>query len=749
MSPRGIAIALIAAALPAAFPPALVAQTALRGAPIHIARAEGAITIDGDLSDDGWRRATRVDKWYETNPGDNVEPKVRNVGWVTYDDRFFYAAFEFDDPNPAALRAPYSDRDNVPSYTDYGGVILDTRNDGRTGLILVVNPHGIQYDSISDDATGEDSSPDFFWQSATKITERGWTLEMRVPFSSLRYTAADPQTWGIMLYRNYPRDFRHQFFSTILPRGGNCFICRANTLTGLEGLPAGGHIVAAPYVTATDSARPEDGPGTPLRGDGTRARVGGDVKWTPNANNAIDLTVKPDFSQVESDTAQISANERFALSFPEKRPFFLEGLNLFSTPIPAIYTRRITAPDWGARVTGRDAGFGYTVLVADDTGGGNAIIPGPNGSSFAPEDFGSTVLIARLKKDIGRSFVSMVITDRQAKEGDAHNLVIGPDFQWRPSNENTVTAQYLVSDSRTPARPDLSTAWTGQSLTGHAANVHVSHSTTHVDVFGLYKDFSDGFRADNGFVPQVGYRETYGQGGYTFRPTGLLSRLHPWAYVDWQQDRHGDLIIRQIRPSVDMDARWNSFIQFQYSNDRVRSGAQTFPRQQFLFTANTSPSRFVSQIAVDGAMGQEVDFANSRLGRGTTIDVSASLHPTNHLEFAFVQDQRWLTVDTSAGPARLLNARVSRVKSTYTFTARSFVRIIGQYASTNRNPSLYLTGVTPQDGAFSGTALFAYKLNWQSVLFLGYGDDRALSDLNRLERLDRQVFLKISYALQR
>jgi hypothetical protein len=172
----------------------------------------------------------RTDVWYETSPGDNVPPRVASVGYLAYDNRFLYAGFEFQDPDPHRIRAPLGDRDTVVSSdTDYAGVILDTRNDGKTGILLLANPRGIQYDAVSDDVTNmEDSSPDFFWSSAARITERGWVLEIAIPFSSLRYGQADPQTWGIMLYRNYPRDRRYQFFSTTLPRGGNCFVCRAN-----------------------------------------------------------------------------------------------------------------------------------------------------------------------------------------------------------------------------------------------------------------------------------------------------------------------------------------------------------------------------------------------------------------------------------------------------------------------------------------------------------------------------------------
>src|SRR6266508_3396910 len=206
--------------------------------------------------------------------------------------------------------------------------------------------------------TGRDSC----WDSAARITKDGWVLEIRVPFSSLRYPRSDKQTWGILLYRNYPRDFRYQMFSAKLPRGGNCFICRSNRLTGLENLPPVGHLIVAPYATAKEDAVPRGDLGSslvnkPIRGDG-----GVDAKWTPNQHNAIDAALNPDFSQGESDVAQIAANQRFALFYPEKRPFFLEGLELFSSPIQAVYTRSITSPRWGVRATGKFDSNHYTAF---------------------------------------------------------------------------------------------------------------------------------------------------------------------------------------------------------------------------------------------------------------------------------------------------------------------------------------------------------------------------------------------------
>jgi hypothetical protein len=746
---RGLVLLIVCHVATLAAPAA--AQSTLSGAEIGIKRAAGPITVDGDLSDPGWRGATRIDRWYETQPGDNVEPKVKNVGYLTFDDRFFYAAFEFEDPQPDQMRAPFADRDNIgDGFDDYAGIIVDSRNTGRTAAFFVVTPRNIQYDAITDDGSGEDSSPDFFWESATRIGEHGWTLEMRIPFSSLRYKNLDPQTWGIMLYRNFPRERHYQFFSAQLPRGGSCFVCRYNSLTGLEKLPAGGHVVAAPYFSASDESHPRGDVGSPLIRDSVEPHVGVDVKYTPNADNAVDLTVRPDFSQVESDTAQISTNERFALFYPEKRPFFLEGVDLFQTPIQAVYTRTIADPVWGARVTGQQGGTRYTALVVDDAGGGNVILPGPNDSAQVSTPTGSTVFVGRAKRNLGLSFVGVLLTDREASGGDSHNRVVGPDFQWRPSGSDSVTGQLLYSETRTPNRPDLAAEWTGQSFTGSAATLQWNHSTRHYDAFAAYKDIGNGFRADTGYVPQVGYREGFGSTGWTFRPTNFLSRVRTFVNVDYQADRSGALISRDVQPGIGMDTKWNGFMQFRYIDDDIRAGDAPVRRRQLGVIAQFSPTPKVSLLGIDSTFGEQIDFANGRPGHGTTVNLAATLNPTIHLNIALIQNQQLVNVDVvTAIRQRLFVARVSRIKGTYTFTSRLFLRAIGQYVSNTSDPRLYLDETAARSGTFSGQVLLAYKLNWQSVMFVGYGDDRELTPQAVLSPLDRQFFVKVSYAFQR
>ncbi len=734
------------------------------GTPLTIKHvAAGSITIDGDLSDRGWKEVTPVTTWYETNVGDNVEPQVKNVGYLAYDDQYFYAGFEFQDPHPEIIRAPLADHDQLSGSTDYGGVIIDAANDGKTAILFLANAHGLEYDAVTNDATGEDSSPDYYWDSAGKITATGWNLEIRIPFTSLRYSNAANPTFRILLYRNYPRDRHYQFFSTKLPRDVSCFICNSSPLLGLANLPHGSHLVVAPYASAQRVDQPETDLGSPLKAGHVDSEVGVDAKWSPLANLAIDGTLNPDFSQVESDAAQIGANERFALFYPEKRSFFIEGIDLFSTPFQAVYTRSITSPSGGLRATGRIGQTAFTVLGARDRGDGLVILPGPEGSGAALQDFKSEVGVLRLRRDVGPSFVSFLTTARNIDDSDSrdatgapldggHNVVFGPDFSWRPKPTEQIVGQALWSDSRTPNRPDLASEWDGRTLQDRAMILNWSHNTPKVDWFVQGQDLGPDFRADEGFIPQVGFREGYFQSGYTVRPKDqFFSRIRMFT-IDWyDEERDGSVLARRYSVGAGADGRWNSFTRVELNVDDIKVGSQVFSRFRPYFTIQSSPGRVLNSITVETYLGDEIDFANARKGRGATVNGTITVRPTEHLELRGNASGRWLHVDDPVlGSGRLFAAQVERLRAAYSFNARMFVRLIGQYIQTTRDTSLYTFAVSRKDASFSSSALFAYKLNWQTVFYLGYGDNHDFAEnLDKLEPSERQAFAKISYALQK
>jgi len=724
------------------------------GPPLTIRRAAGPINVDGDVNDPGWQGIQPDTVWFETRVGDNVEPQVKNAVYLAYDDSYFYAGFVFDDPSPSVIRAPLGDHDALSGSTDYAGVIVDTRNDGKTAQMFLANARGLQYDALSSDVSGEDSSPDFFWDAAGRITATGWSLEIRIPFTTLRYVDTAQPTWGILLYRNYPRDRRYQFFTARLPRDVSCFICNSSKLSGLADLPKGSHLVVAPFATSSKAVEATPGPGSPMVAGDLDNQAGMDVKWSPVSSMTIDATVNPDFSQIESDVAQIAANERFALFYPEKRPFFLEGVDLFATPFQAVYTRTVTSPRGGLRATGRMGTNSYTALFTQDRGGGLAIIPGPQGSEQPSQDFVSDVGIARVRHDMGQSYLSVLATGRLNHEdgGGGHNVVAGPDFQWRPNANETFTGQFLWSETETPNRTDLSSQWDGRKLSDGAGLAYWSHGTAHEDWYLQYQALGNDFRADNGFIPQVGFRETFLDGGYTFRPTKrFFNRIRVFTTDFYDTDVGNNMLSRRVSVGTGADGKLNSFTRVELNQDAYLVGTQVLDRFRPRFIVQASPSRLLD-FAVDCSFGEDIDFVNVRNGTGVSLTSSATLRTGNHVELRGTWNMRWLDVnDPTLGSGRLFTAQVERLRAMWMFNSRAFMRLIGQYVQTTSDPSLYLdpSSVDVKFARLTGSALLAYKLNWQTVLFAGYGDQHDYVPVDdRLAPANQQFFAKASYAWQ-
>lgn len=744
-----LGLLLVAAGALGQEPPAGTAATPDIPPPLEVRRLSSPITLDGVLDEPAWQQAARIDTFYETSPADNTPPPVRTVAHLAYDDHALYIGIRAYDPSPAAIRAPYVERDNIIGTDDNVAVFLDTRNDRRSAIELRVNPRGNQADAVYNDANGnEDFSPDFFYDTAARIDAEGWAAELRIPLSSLRYSRDEAARWGILIWRNYPRDQRYFLHSSPIPRGSNCWICRARELEGITDLPPGGHLVVAPFATGRSTAQPRAGLGTPLAGGGAEADGGLDLKWTPAADNALDVTVNPDFSQVESDVGQIAVNNQFALFFPEKRPFFLEGVDLLDTPIQAVYTRTITDPRWGLRDTGKVGAAAFTLLVTEDAGGGSVIVPGPTGSGLALQDFSSRVLIGRLRRDLGASFGGLLLTARELEDG-GHNRVLGPDFLWRPSGKDQVTGQVLVSDTATPVRPDLEPTWDGRTLRGHAAFGEWLHSGSTWIWRLTYEDVGDDFRADSGFVPRVGYKKQRFALVHDTYLEGFLRLVRAEGLVNYFTDRDGAVLARQTQPLVQLQGGHNLFAQVLYSwREQRRVGDELLTASYWSLHLQIDPGRRISRLVGSLDFGEQFDFANARVGRGGELSLSATVKPTDHLALDFNADRQWLDVGGEAGDGRLFTAQIARLKTTYNFNARTFVRLIGEHLDVTRAPALYGFPVERRNGSFSGSALFAYRLNWQTALFAGYGDERARDDLGTWQRASRAVFVKLSYAFQ-
>jgi hypothetical protein len=330
--------------------------------------------------------------------------------------------------------------------------------------------------------------------------------------------------------------------------------------------------------------------------------------------------------------------------------------------------------------------------------------------------------------------------------------VAGPDFLWRRSQTDQMTGQLLVSDTGTPDRPDLYSGWDGRRLTSHAGHLEWLHTGRDWTWRATVQDFGEDFRADEGFVPQVGFRlGRYALYRNYYPETGLFRRVQPYVIARYVEDQHGGLIQRQTNTGVQTQGVQNMAAGVELDvREQLRVGDQILERSRATGYFQIDPGRRFSRIGGNFALGDAIDFANARVGQGGDLSLFGTLKPTDHLALDFNADYQWLDVNAGGGlQGRLFTAQIERLKLTYNFTARAFLRVIGEYLDVERTPSLYTFAVDAQSGSFAGSALFAYQLNWQTVLFVGYEDNRLQDPLGDLQRADRAVFIKISYAFQR
>jgi hypothetical protein len=708
---------------------------------VGITRLTGTINVDGDVSDAAWEGAQRIEAFVEYYRGDNTEPPAKTIGRIAYDAEAVYVAFTSDDPRPGEIRAPLVDRDKVLGDQDYVAVLLDTLNDRRSGVTFRVNPRGVQTDSVVNDATGEeDFSPDFFYQAVARRTPTGWSAEMRIPLSSLRYPAADPQKWGVILMRNYPRDFRYIMANTPIPKNSGCFLCHASELSGFEGLPTGSHFTIAPYSTANVSDRftsagnrqlPE--PNRSFDSD-----LGLDFKWAPSTRLTVDATLNPDFSQIEADVPQIDVNNRFALAFPEKRTFFLEGTDLLATPISAAYTRSITSPAWGLRATGNAGANAYTFLVAEDRGGGSLILPGAQGSEIVPQDFRSRVALGRLRRSFGDSFGGLMVSAREI-EGGGYNRLAGPDFHWNINATDRLFGQVLLSSTENPERRELSEQFDGRSSSGQAYRLTFGRNARTYDFQVQAAGNSPDFRADNGFVAQNDFRRFSLWSGRRYYPKNFFSYFRPYFSVEHEASFDGSETLKHVFYSgYSFQGRWGSTGWMDLNQFDERVGSKLLRRRFFAFDVSAAPRRWLPALQFDGDMGERIDYAGGRVGTGARLNLSGTTRLTDHLQMELRTSREWL--DLEAG--RLFNAQIDWLKATYTFSPRSLVRAIAQQSTIEREGE-------SQDRRFSLSGLYAYKLNWQTVFFVGYGDSSITGETGTLTLDRRSVFMKVAYAFQR
>jgi len=685
---------------------AILAAT-LVAAPVEVRKATTPIHVDAQLDEAAWSEATPIAIAWEWSPADNAPAPVETTVLVTFDDRNFYAAFHARDPQPKNIRARYQERD-VDGGDDSVGLWIDTFNDDRRAYKFRVNPLGVQRDSIfSDVQNSEDLSWDAIWESAARITDDGYIVEIAIPLQQLRIPArSGPQTWGLLALRNWPRDVTHQLRSAAPDPNRNCFVCLFPDVHGFTVASGGKNIEATPAITATDDT----------------IDLGASARWAVTPGTSLQATINPDFSQVEADAAQLDVNTRFALFFPEKRPFFVEGSDFFSTRMQLVFTRTIGDPSAGLKLTGKSGPSTYALLVARDEIT-NVLIPGDQSSTLGTIPGGSTTAIARYSREFGkRTTLGGLVTSRR---GDGYrNLVAAADGFQRLSEKDSLRWQAAHSDD------------------GHAISAGYSHRDQNWSWDARYGELSPEFRADSGFVNQVGVRSAS-----AFAERRLRGGADKWfrnlyfsGGVDGTREFEGAWNEWGADLGVTYQGPRQSEISIGLAPNQEFFAGTTYHDFRYSTFASFQPAPDVA-LALSVRWGETIDFTNQRQADFITISPSTELTIGRRLRGEIAYDYQVL--ETKQGN-RIYEVHLPQARLLYHFSGRAFVRTIVQYQAVTREPSQYIVPVSRNARELLTQVLFSYRLNAQSVFLAGYSDN--YEGANDLTRTNRAVFAKLSYA---
>jgi hypothetical protein len=709
-----------------------------------IPRITRTIVVDGKLDAAEWSGALRIDVNIETSPGENTASPVHTTALLLEDSSNLYVAFDARDPHPDKIRAFLRDRDSAWD-DDFVGIVIDSFGDERRAFEFFANALGVQMDLTNDDVNqNEDASWDAIWDSAGKITADGFVVEMRIPLRQLRFARiAGKQTWGIDLLRFYPRDRRYRLANNAQDRDLNCYLCQLQKYAGFDNAEPGRDLEFVPTLTASKSETTSDPGNLPLQSGDTSTEAGLSVRWGITPDLTANLAINPDFSQVEADAAQLDVNNQFALFFPEKRTFFLEGADYFRTPLNVVFTRTVADPSVGAKLTGKRGDNTFGVFVAQDEIT-NLIFPGAFGSAAESLQQENTAFVGRYSRSFGdTSRVGAILTNRS---GDGyHNTVGGVDLRWKINDQHIVQAQYLRSDTEYPLLVAAQFDQPQNSFSGVANFASYSFDSRNWFAYARHIRREETFRADSGFVPQVNTSKQIVGLGRTWHgdASSWYSNLRVSGDWDITHDDDGRLLEKELEFRISVDGPLQSQFRAGGISRDVLFDNVLFEEWRLRFFASMKPRGGVS-VGFFSSIGDQIDFANTRIGRQRLLSPFLSWNIGRHLLLRY--DGSFVDFDRLDGPA-IFTASVQDVRLTWQFSLRSFLRVTAQFQDIKRNPLSYVSPVQSRSRNLGRQLLYSYKLNPQTVFFLGYSDQLLDNDsLSELTTSDRSLFMKIGYA---
>lgn len=737
------------------------ATSALSVRGLNVTKMSGEIVVDGLLDDTGWIGAAEASDFLEIHPGENIPAIVQTEAFVTYDDGYLYVGFmAYDDPKN--IRANISNRDKM-FRDDFCGILLDTYGDANRAYELMVNPLGIQGDGqkIGDN---EDESFDMIFSAAGMITDQGYQIEIALPFSSIRFPDQHEQDWRLNFFRVLPRDdSRRQLSWSPYDRNNPCMLCQLGYLNGISGIHSRRSVEFLPGLVGRQSGVLDSN--NVFQNEAFESDLALGIKIPLWSAATAEVAINPDFSQVEADVTQFDVNTAFALSYPERRPFFNEGSDLFNAGghdwqpnIKPIYTRSINDPSLAIKILGRMGNTDYGMISARDEETG-IIVPFEEWSELVPVGK-SYVNVLRLKHAMkNSSYIGGVLTDKRYVGGSGTN--VGTDGKVYINQNWSINWQAFTSLTTEPNDTVLSapingenfnsnkltSAFDGESYSGHQLFTRLSRNTRNSFIDFFYAEKSPAFRLDTGFLQQNHQRNLGANFTLVRYPkTGILENYfltfasgRVWNY-DWQVKE------RWFYSSLDLQfkGRLNAGLTLLPTSESFSDSIFTGLRMMMVNINKSFSEKITVGLNASDRIAIIRYLSPPEKGHAQTISSWVNYNPYDNLSF-----NATLELDKASqlhNSAYYYNGQYVRLHVTYQFNHHLSLRLITQY--------FYQQDYVNEEvvKSFDVLPLLSYQPNPFTIFYIGsaHNIDESIGGYKTFNIMQnsRNIFLKLQYLFQ-
>jgi hypothetical protein len=715
---------------------------------IKIPKLSGKIKIDGYLDENAWKNSAKIQNFYSYYPVDGKLADEKTAVLIGYSEASLYIGIICFDPAPDQIRATISKRDEILD-DDHIVLFLDTFNSGRESYEFCFNPYGIQADGIYIDMVAQDFTPDYIFYSKGRRFQGGYIIEAEIPFKSIRFPNSPDLIWGVSIMRS----IKHLDKELIWPEislNSTTFIPQFAKLEGIKGITGGSHIEILPEFTTIQQGNLNLENGN-FEQESMDYDAGINLKYGVLPNLTLDFAYNPDFSQVEADADKIDVNRRFPLYYDEKRPFFLEGTNIFKTPIDAVYTRRIVDPVLGIKATGNLAGLEIGVMGGIDEYYGSEEYLSSSGlarSYYDPRfDFNQFIdeyknansfhSILRLKKSIwDYSHVGLLVTDKRIN--DSYSTTYGIDGNLLIAAEYSLTFQALNSHSR-----DI---YNNEYINDPAFYISLFRGSRTFNFQLLYNDIFPDFEVANGFLERTDFREGILQAYYDFRSaSSYFTLLRPLLYLTQMYNHNGRKIESYINPRLMIESRGNNSLTISYTRQFEEYGGLDFKKDIYWIDLRSKTFYWLffnaSAVWGDGIYYDALYYGMQPfLGDIRSLQLGFELRPIKNWS-TDLQYRKYLF----SGSRNLIEYRtkqnIFRFRTNFQFTREFFLRFIIENNDYYKDLDI--------------NVLFSYHPSPGTVIFIGYNDYFMQSEGNisatlslggsNYQRYARGFFVKLSY----